>query len=227
LLWTLKPAPPNEIVFPTTDHRQPATVICYFRSMPESNLLQPEKWIERYADSLLGFAYARINRQEVAEDLVQDTFFSALKAQDTFRQDSSEKTWLISILKRKIIDYYRKKSTQSELNVLDKDSKDGFMSHFFEAEGSHDGHWTDAAAPKTWGGDFDTGVESEEFYNILQGCLGKLPEKWAAVFTLKNLDDLKSEEICKELGIAPSNYWVIMHRAKLQLRECMEMNWFK
>jgi RNA polymerase sigma-70 factor (ECF subfamily) len=195
--------------------------------MSEVNKLQPDKWIERYADALFGYAYARINRQEVAEDLVQDTFFSALKAQDTFRNDSSEKTWLIAILKRKIIDYYRKKSTQSELNVLDKETKDGFMSHFFEGEGLYEEHWTKAAAPKNWGGNFDTTVESQEFYNILQGCLGKLPVKWAAVFTMKNMDDLKSDEICKELGIEPSNYWVIMHRAKLQLRECMEKNWFK
>lgn len=195
--------------------------------MPEINNLEPGKWIERYADYLFGFAFTRINRQDVAEDLIQDTFLSALKAQETFRHDSSEKTWLTSILKRKIIDYYRKKSTQSELNILDRDGKDGFTAHFFEAEGAKTDHWVDSTAPKNWGNDFDTKVESDEFYGILQSCLGKLPEKWAAVFTLKNMDDLKSEEICKELGIAPSNYWVIMHRAKLQLRECMEKNWFK
>ena len=187
--------------------------------------LEPEKWIERYADALFAYTFSRINRQDVAEDLVQDTFFSALKAKDTFQFNSSEKTWLIAILKRKIIDYYRKKSTQNELNVFDKDSKDGFMNHFFETESRTD-HWTDAHAPQAWGKDFETKVESDEFYDILKGCLGKLPEKWAAVFTLKNMEDLDSEEICKELQIAPSNYWVIMHRAKLQLRECMDLNWF-
>ena len=187
--------------------------------------LEPDKWIERYADALFAYAFARINRQDVAEDLVQDTFFSALKAKDTFQFNSSEKTWLVAILKRKIIDYYRKKSTQNELNIFDKDAKDDFMNHFFESEGRSD-HWTDASGPLPWRQDFETKVESEEFYHILKNCLGKLPEKWAAVFTLKNMDDLESDEICKELQIAPSNYWVIMHRAKLQLRECMDINWF-
>ena len=187
--------------------------------------LEPEKWIEKYSDYLYSFAYARLRKEEVAEDLVQDTFFSALRAKDTFLNNASEKTWLISILKRKIIDYYRKKSTQNELNIFDKDTKDDFMNHFFESEGKP-GHWTEAAGPQQWGGDFGTQVESDEFYTILKNCLGKLPEKWAAVFTLKNMEDLDSEEICKELQIAPSNYWVIMHRAKLQLRECMDINWF-
>ncbi|MDB5282421.1 MAG: putative polymerase sigma factor [Bacteroidota bacterium] len=196
--------------------------------MSAEHKLEPEKWIERYADALFSYTFSRINRQDVAEDLVQDTFFSALKAKDTFRNDSSEKTWLIAILKRKIIDYYRKKSTQNELNIFDKpEEKDGFMNHFFDSEPQYDGHWNNASAPKEWKKDFDTKLESDEFYEILNGCLGKLPEKWAAVFTLKNMDDLDSEEICKELGISPSNYWVLMHRAKLQLRECMDVNWFE
>jgi RNA polymerase sigma-70 factor (TIGR02943 family) len=194
--------------------------------VPANYTLEPDKWIERYADALFSYTYARINRQDVAEDLVQDTFFSALKAKDSFQFNSSEKTWLIAILKRKIIDYYRKKSTQNELNIFDRDAKDDFMNHFFDAEGSKDGHWSDSG-PKEWRKDFETTVESDEFYSILKNCLGKLPEKWAAVFTLKNMDDLDSEEICKELQIAPSNYWVIMHRAKLQLRECMDKNWFE
>lgn len=195
--------------------------------MSSTYTLEPDKWIERYADSLFSFALARINKRDVAEDLVQDTLLSAWKARDSFQHNASEKTWLISILKRKVIDYYRKKSTQSELNILDKDSKDGFSNHFFEGEGSNQGHWTDGAAPKTGKGDFETTVDSEEFNTVLRNCLGKLPDKTAAVFTLKNMDDLDSEEICKELNITPSNYWVLMHRAKLQLRECMEKNWLE
>jgi RNA polymerase sigma-70 factor (ECF subfamily) len=189
--------------------------------------LEPEKWIERYADYLYSFAYARLRKEEVAEDLVQDTFFSALRAQDTFLNNASEKTWLVSILKRKIIDYYRKKSTQNELNIFDKpvQTADGTRDHFFE-DSVHSGHWTDASAPKAWKKDFETSVESDEFYDILKRCITKLPEKTAAAFTMKNMDDLDTEEICKELGITPFNYWVMMHRAKLMLRECMEKNWF-
>jgi RNA polymerase sigma-70 factor (ECF subfamily) len=194
--------------------------------MPADYKLEPEKWVERYADILFSYTMARISRQDIAEDIVQDTFFSALKAKDTFLSNASEKTWLISILKRKIIDHYRKKSTQNELNIFDNNTKDDFMNHFFESEGKHEGHWKDNATPKEWKKNFETAVESNEFHEILNKCLGKLPEKWAAVFTMKNMDDLESEEICKELHITPSNYWVLMHRAKLQLRECMEVNYF-
>ena len=189
-----------------------------------NNGLEPQKWIERYGDALYAFAMMRLHRMEVAEDLVQDTFVSAYKAKDTFLANASEKTWLISILKRKIIDYYRKKSTQNELNIFDKDAKDDFMNHFFDRESS--GHWAEGGIPQAWGKDFETSVESDEFQQILSNCLGKIPPKAAAVFTLKNVDDLTSEEICKELDIKPSNYWVLMHRAKLQLRECLQKNWF-
>jgi len=192
---------------------------------PEQKL-EPEKWIDKYADALYSYAFARVNRQDVAEDLVQDTFVSAWKARESFLFNASEKTWLISILKRKIIDYYRKKSTQNELNIFDKDTKDDFMDHFFAASGKYEGHWQNSTAPLEWGKDFETSVETDEFQDILTGCIGKLPPKWAAAFTMKNIDDMDSEEICKELQITPSNYWVIMHRAKLQLRECMEKNWF-
>ena len=190
--------------------------------------LEPEKWIERYSDYLYSFAYARLRKEEVAEDLVQDTFFSALRARDTFLQNASEKTWLISILKRKIIDHYRKKSTQNELPIFDKpiQGTDGTMEHFFDESSAMPGHWAEAAAPKAWKKDFETSVDSDEFYDILKGCITKLPEKTAAAFTMKNMDDLDTEEICKELNITASNYWVMMHRAKLMLRECMEKNWF-
>jgi RNA polymerase sigma-70 factor (TIGR02943 family) len=189
--------------------------------------LVPEKWIERYSDYLYSFAYARLRKEEVAHDLVQDTFFSALRARESFLNNASEKTWLISILKRKIIDYYRKKSTQNELSILDKPMQgtDALNEAFFE-DTNRAGHWTEAASPKAWGKDFETSVESDEFYDILRKCIMKLPEKTAAAFTLKTMDDLDTDEICKELNITPSNYWVMMHRAKLVLRDCMEKNWF-
>ncbi|MCX6199371.1 MAG: sigma-70 family RNA polymerase sigma factor [Bacteroidetes bacterium] len=195
-------------------------------SFSEKNILEPEKWIDRYGDILFNYTITRINKREVAEDLVQETFFSAYKARESFQQEASEKTWLIAILKRKIIDHYRKKSTQNELSVFDKDSKDDFVNYFFDKESGNGGHWADSSAPQEWRKDFQTSVESDEFNAILKNCLGKLSEKTSAVFTLKNMEDLDSDEICKELQITASNYWVLMHRAKLQLRECMEKNWF-
>ena len=194
----------------------------------KKHTLNPAHWIDRYSDYLYSYAYSRLRKEEVAQDLVQDTFFSALRAKDTFLQNASEKTWLVSILKRKIIDYYRKKSTQNELNILDKpvEGEDGAIGYFFENQASQPGHWTSSASPNQWGRTFETSVESDEFINILRTCLTKLPEKTAAAFVMKNMEGLDTEEICKELNITQSNYWVMMHRAKLALRDCMEKNWF-
>jgi RNA polymerase sigma-70 factor (ECF subfamily) len=185
----------------------------------------PEKWVELFGDYLFGFALMRVSRREVAEDLVQDTFLSAYRARESFLNQATVKTWLTSILKRKIIDYYRKKSTQNEINIFDKNTDDDFMNHFFENESGNSGHWTEGAAPKEWNGNFQTNLERNEFNEILKNCLGKLTPKLSAVFTLKNMDDMDSDEICRELDISPSNYWVMMHRAKLQLRECIQTNW--
>ena len=119
-------------------------------SPADGNLLEPEKWVERYGDVLFNFTISRINKREVVEDLVQETFFAAYKARESFQHEASEKTWLIAILKRKIIDHYRKKSTQNELNIFDKNSKDNFMNHFFDKEGGYEGHWADDASPQEW-----------------------------------------------------------------------------
>ncbi|MBN4062131.1 sigma-70 family RNA polymerase sigma factor [Bacteroidales bacterium AH-315-I05] len=186
---------------------------------------EPSQWVELYSDYLFVYAFARVHKKEVAEDLVQDTFVSAIKAKDSFQQKSTERTWLTSILKNKIIDYYKKKSTQSEISIgADEDSEN--PNTFFETEGSRQGMWQVDARPGFWDTDYKTPVEKIEFYTILNQCLENLPEQWAAVFTLKNMEDFDAQEICKELNISSSNYWVIMHRSKLQLRDCMSKNWF-
>ena len=187
--------------------------------------VDPAKWIDLYADYLFNYAFARVYKKEVAEDLVQDTFVSGIKAKSGFQQKSTERTWLTSILKNKIIDYYKKKSTQREVSIGTHED-DEKQDYFFEAEGSRKGMWNAGARPEPWDTDYQAPVEKIEFYTILNNCLDKLPEQWAAVFTLKNIEDFDANEICKELNISSSNYWVIMHRAKLHLRECMGKNWF-
>jgi len=178
----------------------------------------PSQWVNLYSDYLFVYAVARVHSKELAEDIVQDTFLSAVRASDGFKGRSSERTWLTSILKNKIIDHYKKKSTQNE--VADE------KGNYFETEGSRKGMWSIGGRPKPWDTDYQTPVEKAEFYEILNNCIGNLPDDWGAVFSLKNLEGLDAKEICKELNITSSNYWVIMHRAKLQLRDCMEKNWF-
>lgn len=181
--------------------------------------LDPTTWIEDYGNYLLNFALSRVYDQVVAEDLVQETFLSGVKAKDSFQGKSSEKTWLTSILKRKIIDYYRKNSRNKEDKLLDNDNT-------FQKEGILKGHWEDGHLPNKWQMHGDSALETKEFYGVLKNCLSKLPQKMAATFTMKELEDYTTDEVCKELNITTSNLWVLMHRAKVQLRECIEKNWF-
>ncbi len=184
-------------------------------------MLQPEKWIELHTDYLLNYAYYRIHDQALAEDLVQDTFIAALKARDSYNGIASEKTWLTAILKNKIIDYYR-----SRINKYNKitDSIDHDLNNdYFNADDHF--HWMKNKAPLTWN-NTEKKIEADEFNKTLIDCMSKLPNKLSAVFSLKYIDEEETDIICKDLGISSSNYWVMMHRAKLQLRECLEKNWF-
>lgn len=182
------------------------------------NTLNPKLWVKSFSDTLYHFAVLRVNDTEVAKDLVQETFLAALRNVETFKGEISEKNWLFTILKNKIIDHYRKKSSSlfSELNELLESANQYF---------DENDHWTPETAPKDWGVDYSSNVETKEFYEILNKCMDKLSEIMRIIFTMKYLDERESDEICKELNLTSSNYWVIMHRAKLQLRSCLEKKW--
>ncbi len=183
--------------------------------MPRKEATTPSKWIENYADSLFGYAIVRVSDREIARDLVQETFLSALQNLSSFRGDSSEKTWLFSIMKNKIIDHYRR-------NAGDREEPFDLNSYFDE-----EGEWKDSERPISWSGTGHDDYNSKEFHEALQRCLSRLTSQCRTIFTLKYLEELEFEEICKELAISTSNYWVIMHRAKLTLRRCIEKNWIQ
>jgi RNA polymerase sigma-70 factor (TIGR02943 family) len=184
--------------------------------------LQPENWVNEYSDYLYSYAILRIFNKEDALDMIQETFYSALKAKEGFKGESTERTWLTAILKRKIIDYYRKKAGQKESYAINEGY---YGEETFEEIGSLQGHWKKERGPKEWSFEGNP-LETMEFQSIFNNCLSLLPPAWAATFTLRSLEDYTSEEICKELNISPSNLWTTIHRAKLQLRECMEIKWF-
>ena len=187
--------------------------------------LNVENWVSLYSDYLYNYATYRVNSTEEARDLVQETFLSALNAKDRFKGESSEKTWLVTILKHKIIDYYRKKSSSTIQESIDGNQIASNYSDYFDADGDYAGHWSDNARPDRAYNPTNQMLENKEFYEILNRCLALLPQKWAAIFRLKNMEDVETDVICKDLNITPSNYWIMMHRAKLQLRQCMETNW--
>lgn len=186
-----------------------------------SNLLQPSNWPELYGNYLTTFAYMRVSDKDLAQDLVQDTFFSALKAKDNFEGKASEKTWLVSILKNKIIDYYRKTGLKDAQGNRMPGKKNVSLENFFE-----EGQWKEGTRPLRWNMDETHPVETKEFFEIFHKCVGKLKGKGAIAFRMKYIDHEESEDICNALKITPSNYWVLIHRAKLQLRESLDKYWF-
>lgn len=188
--------------------------------------LNPKNWVERYADDLYGYAITKCSSSDLAEDFVQDTFLSALNAIDNFKGNSSERTWLFSILKNKIADHYRKASTRYEVSdsaIYGGDEGQSFLDLFFDKSGE----WSKQAKPKQWSVEEGNVLDDKEFQKAMQNCVGKLPANWHTAITLKYLEEKESDDICKELNVTASNYWVIMHRAKLMLRACLEKTWFK
>ncbi len=178
-------------------------------------LFNPGKWVDNYADALYAYTMARVNDRQLAEDIVQNTFLSAWKGRDTYKGQASEKNWLYAILKNKIVDHFRKQAT----GPLTPDAGEG--GQYFD----DNGHWTEAAAPQDWGQHTGQPLETKEFYSVLEKCKQKLKDIQQAVFVMKYMEDAEAEDICKVLNITPSNYWVLIHRAKLQLRKCLEKNW--
>lgn len=188
-------------------------------TVAKQNAAQPELWVEKYSDYLFRFAFSRVNDETTAQDLVQETFLAALENVAGFEGRSSESTWLTAILKNKIIDLYRKRS--SGMAKKTEWLEEQHDQDFFE---TGNGHWKDLYRPREFGLAGDE-IAAKEFTRILQQCMQKLPALWFSVFSLKHMEDESSEKICKRMKITPSNYWVIMHRSKLNLRACLEKNW--
>jgi RNA polymerase sigma-70 factor (TIGR02943 family) len=183
--------------------------------------LNPDSWLKLYGDYLFSYCMLRVNHRETAEDLVQETLASAFRSRDTFRGESTEGTWLVTILKNKIIDHYRKKDVLKDAEHYLASTDSDFSKNFFDPE---TGHWLNEAAPRAWAA--DTGIEQSEFQEVLQECVHKMPPKLVPVFIAKFFDDEDSDTICKVHNISPSNYWVIIHRAKVLIRACLEKRWF-
>nr|WP_207190454.1 sigma-70 family RNA polymerase sigma factor [Galbibacter mesophilus] len=182
------------------------------------NQLNPSKWVDLYADYLFNYTISRVNDTIVAEDLVQETFLAGLKSAKNFKGEAAERTWLISILKRKIIDHYRKiNSKKGKAEV-----KMGYSNRNEE-----EGDWLEDRVADPFDMNAEDVLQNEELGVAIQECLMKLPKKQADVFIKKTIEGMETEDICKELNISASNLWVIIHRARTALMDCLENNWFK
>lgn len=174
-------------------------------------------WVDDYTGELLSWAIYKVTDKELARDLVQDTFLAATEKISSFKSESSPKTWLFSILNYKIIDHYRSKYK----NPIPLEEHP--MSRFFGA----DGHWLKDKMPFKWDDNEMHLLDDGQFLKVLNNCMDALPEKWSLSLKMKYLMEKNGEEICQELGISSTNFWQILHRARLNLRECIETNWFK
>jgi RNA polymerase sigma-70 factor (ECF subfamily) len=187
-------------------------------------LSSPEKWVDLYGNYLYRYALTRLRDDEAAQDAVQETFLAALKAQQSFSGRSSEKTWLVGILKHKIIDTFRKHSrevSESE-TVLPFERENVFRGESDDWAG----HWKNEYKPADWGDTPLAATERKDFQRVFQSCFQKLPERTALAFAMKEIDDVEAGEICTALEITEANLWVMLHRARMHLRRCLELRWF-
>lgn len=186
-------------------------------------LSDPERWVEEHGDYLFKYALSRLRDPAKAEDMVQETFLAALKGGKDFQGRSSEKSWLVGILKNKICDSYRKASRETPFTDLEFYSDE--EANRFISDGAFKDGWIHELGPQEWSNP-GASLDSEAFWQTYRDCSNRLPKNVSTVFNLREVDGVESKEICAMLNITENNLWVMLHRARMALRRCLEINWF-
>ncbi len=166
---------------------------------------------------LLRFARAQVRNEAWAEDAVSETVLAALERPQSFGGQSQLKTWLVGILKHKLVDQLRRASREATI-LVDDDGEDVEGLVFDDS-----GAWRQM--PAEWGNP-DSALGQRQFFEVLQACVEHLPPAQCRVFMMREWLELDTDEICKEMKITATNLWVMLHRARLRLRECLQMGWF-
>jgi RNA polymerase sigma-70 factor (ECF subfamily) len=188
-------------------------------------ILDPTDWLDHHGDYLYRYALMRVRDAAVAEDLLQETLLAAINAHQNHEGRSSERTWLVGIMRHKIVDHFRRLARTPEFQGFSEDWPD--QVNWFEQTGNWSGHWREDQAPVNWSLDAMTLLESREFWETLECCLARLSPQMAAAFTLREIEGLSSEDICDILGVTPNNLWVLLHRGRAKLRHMLEAEWFR
>jgi len=175
--------------------------------------------LEHHRPYLMRFALLQLRDRSAAEDAVQEALLAAVQGVGRFAGQSSVRTWLIGILKHKIVDHIRKSAREPAIELREKDNSGEDLGSFF----GDDGHFTEP--PVEWGSP-ESALEQRHFFEALERCLQALPRSTASAFMMRELMGMETEEICKELGVSPSNCWVMLYRARMSLRACLERTWF-
>ncbi len=187
------------------------------RKSDTANINNPETWVDEYGDFLYRFALSRVKDPSVAEDLVQETFLAALRAYENFKGRSAGRTWLIAILKHKIVDHIRKKIREPSTDKIET------LTDIADADFDDRGEWQ--IRPSKWAINPGNIYEQKEFLDVLYRCLAELPLRLAEAFMLREMDEFSTEEVCKVLDITATNSWVMLYRARMSLRRCLENKW--
>ena len=178
-----------------------------------------ERQLAALRPSLLAIARLQLRNDAWAEDVVSETMIAALEGAERFAAQSQVKTWVVGILKHKIIDQFRRArrevSTDAEVEAAEVETFDELF--------TEDGHRADM--PAEWGNP-ESSFERSQFFEVLQACVDQLPASLGRIFMMREWLDYETAQICKELGITSTNCFVMLYRARMRLRECLEMNWF-
>ena len=184
--------------------------------------LNPSRWLDCHGDYLYRYALMRVRDAAVAEDVLQETLLAAIHSCERHAGRSSERTWLVGIMKHKVVDHFRRLARTSQFQ-LTTEADEG---NCFEESGPWRGHWHEDQAPFSWSVDAARLLESSEFWETFHRCLSQLPQQMSVAFTLREIEGLSSTEICEILNITPNNLWVLLHRSRSKLRQLLEANWF-
>jgi len=188
---------------------------------PGSELSNPEVWLTEHGDYLFRFAMVKLRDEHQAEDAVQETLLAALQGKKNFSGKSAERTWLVGILKHKIVDLIRKKVREPTLINVDEPLEFG-QDEVTETMFDETGHWVTPC--QDWGNP-DKVLDQKRFWEILTECLKRLPPQLAMLYSLREISGIDTEDICKDLNISSTNSWVMLHRARLGLKQCFEIHW--
>ena len=179
--------------------------------------LDPSIWVDQYGDSLYRYAYSRLREVNAAEEVVQETFLAGVRYASQYSGKGSEQGWLMGILKRKIIDYVRARNKRNLVGAYEDETDPS--AQLFDAQGN----WKPGVL--NWATAPGQNLEMEELWGVVQNCLDTLPKGQSDVFVLSVMEDMDSDQICEELDISSSNFWVRMHRARLGLAKCVGSQW--
>ncbi len=184
---------------------------------PDQKLSNATNWVDEHGDYLFRYAMFRLRDPEAAEDVLQETLLAAMKGHADFRGASSERTWLVGILRHKILDRFREVSRLRL--VYDMDAFDDF-------DFQENGHWQGDSAPIAWRVKPDELIDQKEFWDVFSRGVSSLSARAATAFILREIDCLDTDEICETLNVSRENLWVMLHRARLALRRFLQTNWF-